>query len=402
MNGRQALLEYFVGDSSIFLFALRPDAILVREVKKDFPLKKWVNDLREGLYLPYVNDTAKIDKAAGAAQYARAAHALYVKLFEPVRDFLAGYRELVIVPDGELGYLPFDVLLTEAAQNPESHRTHRYLMQKHRISLAYSATLLRDMRDKQHTRAPAKSFLGVAPSFPGGVPDSAMLASRGLPVRLYQNRPGRLFQNQAEVAAIQAELGGTALTGPDATEAQFMQQAGDYRILHLSTHGEADDEAGDYSYLAFTEQDDSLENEFLFNRELYNLRLNADLVVLSACKTGVGELKRGEGVISLTRGFAYAGAKSIVTSLWAVEETPTKMLMEQFYGNLKAGMSKDSALLEAKRAMLQSNYPEPFYWAAFVPVGDMAPVPADAYFRWWWLLAGSSVVFLLVWWRRRK
>ncbi|MBK8557785.1 MAG: CHAT domain-containing protein [Lewinellaceae bacterium] len=113
-------------------------------------------------------------------------------------------------------------------------------------------------------------------------------------------------------------------------------------------------------------------------RDLYNLSLNADLVVLSACETGIGQLQRGEGIISLARAFSYAGARSILTSMWAVNDARTKDLMIAFYKNLKKEYSKDDALRRAKNDMLSSaktqEQAHPFYWGGFIGIGDMRPV----------------------------
>ena len=155
----------------------------------------------------------------------------------------------------------------------------------------------------------------------------------------------------------------------------FFYDAGKYRILHLSTHGKADSRVGDFSYLAFYPQPDSLDNELLFVRDIYNLDLNADLVMLSACETAIGELKRGEGIISLARAFAYAGAKSIFTTLWRVNDQSTYELTVSFYRYLKAGLSKDAALRQAKLDYLDSHSDieaYPFFWAALIGVGDMS------------------------------
>jgi CHAT domain-containing protein len=116
---------------------------------------------------------------------------------------------------------------------------------------------------------------------------------------------------------------------------------------------------------------------FWLLRNIYNLTLNADLVVLSACETGIGELKRGEGIVSLARAFAYAGAKSIITTLWSVNDKSTMHIMEEFYRQLHKGQPKDYALWKAKMEYLQkakSETAHPFFWSAFVPVGDMRAV----------------------------
>ncbi len=138
---------------------------------------------------------------------------------------------------------------------------------------------------------------------------------------------------------------------------------------------------GDYSYLAFAEVKDSIENELLYVRDLYNLQLNADLVVLSACETAQGELQRGEGIISLARAFAYAGAKSIVTTLWVVDDAASKDLMKEFYLQLRKGKAKkntkDAALQAAKLKLVDGKdavRKHPFFWAGFIAVGDMSAI----------------------------
>ena len=114
--------------------------------------------------------------------------------------------------------------------------------------------------------------------------------------------------------------------------------------------------------------------QFLYNRDLYNLTLNAEMVVLSACETGIGELQKGEGIISLARGFSYAGAKSIITTLWSINDEKSKELMLSFYSNLKEGQTKDAALRQAKLDFIHkySHRAHPFFWAAFIPIGDMS------------------------------
>jgi CHAT domain-containing protein len=171
-------------------------------------------------------------------------------------------------------------------------------------------------------------------------------------------------------------MNGDIVAGRAATEEKFCSVADRYRIIHLSTHGKADNRVGDYAFIAFAEVPDSLENELLFVRELYNLSLNADLVVLSACETGTGKLQRGEGIISVARAFAYAGAKSIVTSLWEVNDQSTAELTRYFYRELRMGADKDEALRKARLRYIREasvRQAHPFFWAAFQCVGDTRP-----------------------------
>lgn len=405
LNKNQALLEYFVGDSLIFTFLITKDNFEIGQLPKTFPLKQQVQNLRESIYKPYhTEDLTDAQRDSLDQRYRESAYLLYEKLIQPVEDMIPEDSELIIVPDGVLGYIPFDALLTEPVEAGTKVRDYPYMLKKYQTSIAYSATLLKEMQDKQHKRPAARSFLGVAPHF-DGVNDSARLASRFIDYANERNRLYALEENIPEVTALQSLIGGDLLTDTFATKSAFLERASDYRILHLSTHGKANDEAGDYSFLAFYRTPtDSTADDWLYNRELYNMQLNADMVVLSACETGIGELQRGEGIISLARGFSYAGAKSIITSLWTVNDKEAPVLMESFYKYLKEGYSKDGALRQAKLDYLESSpRPAPYYWASFIPIGDMQPLELQGGTPWWvWglIIVGLFAVFL--YWRSRK
>lgn len=412
-NDNQALVEYFVGDSSIFTFTILPDTFYIQDIKIDFPLEKLVRDMRCGIFSGFVQDSTlcgNLDTASAQDLYMVAAHQLYQKIFAPVDALIPDHAQITIIPDGVLGYLAFDALLTKMPREGQNAATYSYLLRDHTLSYAYSATLQKEMEYKQHKNKPKKNLLAMAPSFSlktDVTTDTSFSPIRFLDMTKQRNSLSPLHFNIPEAEALVNLVGGKVLTGPKATEAAFIQEASKYRLLHLSTHGKANDELGDYSFLAFHNLEDSLENEWLYNRELYNLNLNADMVVLSACETGIGELQRGEGIISLARGFSYAGAKSIVTSLWSVNDQSTKVLMESFYQNLKEGMPKDRALRRAKLDYL-NNYPnlgqEPFFWAAFIPIGDMSPLELDNENTSWLLFVAFGLLafgfFALRWFKR--
>ncbi|MFK7932416.1 MAG: tetratricopeptide repeat protein [Saprospiraceae bacterium] len=364
LHPEKTLLEYFVGDSTVTAFVINQDAIHAHQIKKDFPLNDWVSKLRQANH----SDSYR----TAMADLCSAGHQLYEKLVAPIATHLK--KEVVIIPDGVLGYVPFEALLTRPVTKPARLKNYAYWIKDKQISYCYSATLLREVVEKQHVLTEERdNFLAFAPFYEEG--EIYASNSRGLSTRVYEDlKP--LPHSGAEVHGIQQLMGGRVLQQAAATEESFIKNASRYRILHLSTHGKANDKAGDYSFLAFTEQKDSIENELLYVRDLYNLQLNADMVVLSACETGIGELQRGEGIISLARGFTYAGAKSIITSLWSVEDESTKDLMLLFYQNLKKGMTKDAALRKAKLAFINDknrNHAQvhPFYWSGFVGIGDM-------------------------------
>jgi CHAT domain-containing protein len=145
----------------------------------------------------------------------------------------------------------------------------------------------------------------------------------------------------------------------------------DYRYVHFATHGLVNEPKPKLSGLMLAPVDSPQEDDILYLGEIYNLSLNADLVVLSACETGVGKLVKGEGLIGLTRGFLYAGAANLLVSLWQVNDASTANLMIDFYQNLLAGKSKAAALREAKLRLLeqQTKYAKPYHWAPFVLIG---------------------------------
>lgn len=374
LNAGQCLLEYFNGDSSVYILVVRPDTFLIAEVKKDFPLEDLVRQLRMGLCSYYERGAVgAVYYDSTALEYAHAAFQIYHRLVAPIADLLA--EKVILVPDGVLGYIPFDVLLTKMPAFPTRFYSHAYFGREHQISYAYSATLLRDMREKQHKVYPKESLLAMAPFFQGDgqalreqIDTSFSFAvGRGdtlLPLR-YSGR---------EALTAEKIFHGKALLGVDANIHAFQNLAGQYKILHLSTHGKANDRNGEYGYLGFALPDGTIDR--LYAKDIYNFSLNADLVVLSACETGIGQLHRGEGIISMARAFAYAGAKSMVTSLWQVDDERTSLLMQYFYNNLQKGMPKDEALWQAKRDFLKENKSNahPFFWAGFIPIGDMEMV----------------------------
>ena len=375
----RSLLEFLVGDSAVYTFLVRTDTFLVHETRLDFPLENWVRDMtREGIHGYYPLALADPLRTAGrnrecTANYTRSAWQLYEKLLAPLEGWLT--PELVVIPDGVLGYLPFEALLTaplpKEAEGRFSH--YEYLLKKHQVSYCYSATLLRDMRDRQHREQPERALLAMAPFFQGDVQE---LRARidSLDLLALRDSLGPLPASGEEVAVVAKLLKGDAWYGAAASVETFRREAGRSRILHLSTHGKADDRAGDYAYLAFGVPGDSTAFDKLYARDLYSLSLNADMVVLSACETGIGRLRRGEGVVSMARAFAYAGARSIFTTLWQVSDSRTAGLLRLFYKNLARGMARDAALRQAKLDYLKNNRGEashPFFWAGMIGIGDM-------------------------------
>ncbi|MEM9991712.1 MAG: CHAT domain-containing protein, partial [Bacteroidota bacterium] len=305
------------------------------------------------------------------------------KLLLPIAQIHALPPQLLVVPDGVLGYLPFDALLTEQvrAQNYGQYYHYPYLLRQHQLSYTYSATLLQRMNTM--VIAPEhQSVLAFAPSFGHGF---ATASERG---SIFDERMGLspLLHNQRETAAIHQLLGGKNIYGTTATKQRFLDLARQYSYLHLSSHARMNDEQSDYSYIAFTQHSNTTldKAQLLFVRELYNTPLQAEMVVLSACETALGKLHKGEGIMSLARAFSYAGTRSVITTLWRVNDQATADLMISFYAHLQAGKSKDEALWLAKKALLTEGVqPHPYYWAGFVPIGNMQALDSNSTLNYW-------------------
>ncbi len=193
-----------------------------------------------------------------------------------------------------------------------------------------------------------------------------------------------------EVNGVHRIFGGKTLMRKQATEKRFKEIAGQYDILHLATHGIINNEYTMFSKLVFAPGKDSANDGFLNTYEIYNMQINAPLVVLSACNTGYGKLHKGEGIISLSRGFFTAGAKSIVMTLWSIGDKTSSKLMHNFYTNLAANQNIGDAMQNAKLEYLDQTdemKAHPYFWAGYIVLGNTGAtfepdVPKTKYYFW--------------------
>lgn len=389
----QALVQYFLGEEHIFLFIINQEEVALVKRPVEEGLARAVGAFRESIY-----GWSRSQEDSLSRQYADYGYQLYQSLVQPIAHLLP--EHLIIIPDGILEYIPFEALLREAADPAERpFASFPYLIRDYQVSYAHSARLLQEMTSASY-HAPRRWILAFAPYFQDPPDMDNSLAAR-------RRNLGRLTGNVREVQAIKSLLRTRIYKGNDATRERFLADAPHYSYLHLATHAKANDEEGEYSYLAFAEVPDTVQNELLYAKDLYSMRLQADMVVLSACESGIGELRRGEGVISLARGFSYAGAKSLATTLWRVSDRESATLMELFYQGLSEGMPKDGALRAAKLQYISQAdgmKAHPFFWAAFILSGDMAPIEVSArtFPAWGYALLIGLFVFLALRFAKRK
>ena len=349
----EVALSYSLGDSSSTLWAVSASGVSVHLLPTRSELSTPVELLRFGL-----QDPTRLDAAA----YSDAAHALYATLVEPAADMLAGADKVVILPDDILHYVPFEALVSEGGSD---WTTMEYFGRTADVSYAPSATVLSQLRSRERLVA-SRDFLAV------GNPDFTETNTLS---NLRGNALAPLPFTAEEVSSIATLFDPNEvdiLTGPSATESRIREtvMGNDYRFVHFATHGLINDDRPDYSALALSVGDTPGEG-LLQAGEIFNLPFHAELVVLSACETGLGQLIQGEGMVGLTRAFMYAGASSLVVSLWSVSDSSTSDLMSRFYRHMvRDGMSKGAALRQAKTELMgEAATAHPFHWAPFVLTG---------------------------------
>lgn len=381
----QVLIAYFVADSSLFAFVISKQSFQGVRIPKDFALTQEVLTLRSSIQNYALVSGATADSLV--QQYVRAATHLYEKIVAPAEQAgAAEHKRWIIVPDGELAFLPFEALLRKQPEVLHHFKTHAYLLRDYRVSYAYSATQLIELLKNPHERQ-AKTMAAFAPDFENN--------SFGF---------STLKHNRREAETIAELFDGDVLEGKAASAYAFRQFAPQYRILLLATHGRASNDPEKPSFLAFNPAKDSAFQ--LYVNDLYQMRLPAELVVLSACETNLGQYKAGEGVVSLAKGFFRAGTRSLVATLWSVDDAKNADLMTLFFQGISAEMPKDAALQDAKLSFLTSHPHDeahPFYWAAAVATGDMRPMEIASPWRQYALYI--LVVLLLgglAWWFRMR
>lgn len=326
-----ALIEYFVTQDALFCWVLLPGKIVGNKI-----------DVREEQILKSVSQFRKTIQAYLSAD--RESRELYQWLVAPVEKEILGLRHLVIVPHGALHYLPFAAL-----QDQEG----TYLVERFSVSLVPSATVLGYCMEKGDKIKKDKDEKNV---FALANPD---LGSPFYDLPFAEKEVQSLSRTYENV---------TAFVGREATEKRVRQQIGNFSMIHFACHGTYESGTPLFSALLLSpagEDDGRLEAH-----EIFGLKLDGNLVTLSACETGLGQITRGDEIIGLARSFIFAGAPSIITSLWKVDDLATAVMVKRFYRYLNAGFSRSEALRKAQLLVKEAVNDHPAAWAAFGLTGD--------------------------------
>jgi CHAT domain-containing protein len=411
------LLEYSLGSDSSYLFAVTGSSVSVFKLSPRSNLEKLATDFRAQLIPPKlqrrivgIDVVADQQRGLGLAQgpsenltaFVAAANALYKAAVEPATSVI-GDKRLLVIADGALNYIPFEALVktTDGAD----YSSLSYLIKTNEIVYAPSGSVVAAIRQQRgssptvSSRA-AKNILLIAdPIFNSNDPrlkgNSAAQASgeaRGLGLGL-ESAINDVTDSSAPAVGLQLarltgtrteaeEIAKTARTGGGQADLWMDLNASEdnvhnrdmnnYRVIHIATHGLLDAQRPQFTGVVLSLVGNKSNDGFLRTDEIFNLRMNPALVMLSACETGLGKEKRGEGVIGLTRAFMYAGAPTVGVTLWSVADKSTADLMTDFYKRfLGSGTAAPAAMRNAQLSMISAKkYSAPFYWAPFVLVGE--------------------------------
>ena len=399
------LLEFLLGEKRSLVWVVSKQKLSAGVL----PPRKEIEEEVEAYRKTLTERTSTLTLQASLDEIARRGRHLYNSLLQPVESAIPPGSTLLIVPDGNLGYLPFESLVVGSRHAPSGEIQAVYLLDKFAIAYSPSSSALAAVQQantgtEAHTktllafgdpvvqteitlgkRSPANDATRSAAK-PQANPEQASAATTA-PAPAADNTSEeyaergfslvRLPFTREEVLGISNLYPSSqrqVYLGEDAREETVKSEQLDaYRYIHFASHGFIDESHPGRSGILFSRSPNSSEDGVLQMGEIMRLKLNADLVTLSACSTGLGKLVSGEGVLGLTRAFFYAGARNVTVSLWNVNDSATATLMKSFYENLNHGLPKSAALRHAKLNLFRGENPlwrHPYFWAAFVLVGE--------------------------------
>lgn len=410
LDKKTVIISYLLSDSSIVIYCISNNKFIMEQVLKNDNFVDKVNNFRENisnaelLQDAFINNDNRI-----VIEYIKDANELYNQLFpRKITKLLKGglfskKKNLIIVPDGQLSTIPFEALLTQEYdadwtnwENTTYFSEMPYLIKDYNISYSYSANLFYETYPKTKDKPEFQNisdWLALAPVFDNDSISGTNLRTRKLIEKNSINQSGEMntrawLRDGAYISPLPGSEEETKeifnifennnkkaiLKTHQFANEEYVKSGAlkNFRFLHIATHGMVNEDKPELSCILLAQDTTSNEDNILFSGEIYNLELNADLTVLSACETGLGKIAEGEGVIGLTRALLYAGSKNIIVSLWQVSDESTNQLMVDFYKNIfedeKKGFSEHLSKSKLK-LIKEGKYAHPFFWSPFILIG---------------------------------
>ena len=379
---KKLIIQYIELENDILMIYLKGRKEGLFKIDKDQVFKDNLNK--------FINDS----KNPKSKNFQASAYYLFEKLIEPVLK-IEPSENIIIIPDGVLNHINFEILIDSPIEQSTAYGKFNYLVKKHTITYQYASSLINF--DRVLLKKKGIDFLGFAPYQEVDKPYFIAQTERGSNIDLASFTA--LPYSQKEVTELSNKFSGKGYYGNEAKESYLKNEGQNSKILHFATHSHIDQNNPLFSCLLLSADDN--EDGILYTHELYEMNLNADLVTLSACNSGYGELQQGEGVISLARGFMYANVPNVLMSLWAVSDQSTSKLMSLFYDKVYEGESYSEAIRNAKLDYLlqaDENTAHPYYWAGFVYLGDVESDEPN--YLYYFLFGIASLIALYFLYRR--
>lgn len=381
LSTNELLIEFQEANQKIHLFALTKDTLIVSSIDKG-KLSEPVTILQKAI--SKAPNLQLLDQSI--VEFIPSARSVYDILFEAILSSVSGISEIILVPDGNLDYIPFELCLSpQINQQQLDFRSLPYLFRKYAISYHYSASVIAQTRTIQQLKSKRDySMLAMAPA-----------------------SGERLQGTLEELDYLASRFQGSFLSGASASKDAFLAQAKEHAFIHLATHGKVDLQNPMHSGLLFRSPESADDAQYLQAYEVYGMNLDAQLIVLSACETGFGKEARGEGVMSLGRSFLYAGSSGVIQSLWRINDATSSKVIAEFYHQADQPQSLAQSLRLARLNYLDradALTAHPYYWAGFIAMGESVPIPTISASSNWPLPAIilASALFLLFVWRLLK
>lgn len=366
---KTALISYFTGIENTYIFIVKADSYEIKKMESIEVFEEIILDFEE----------AMLD-ISEKATFIENAHQLYQLLIQPIVAHLDKVEELVIIPDGLMTKIPFEALLSRKVDVNIPYNNFPYLINQFEISYHYSVTLWYRNIEKENKVQKQKSFVGYAPVY------SHLKNVNQTPLETFGKRRSvkvrgkdcwELEHSKVEIENVVKMFKDEDLEAQEylfeaASEENFRKKSSKHSIIHIAGHGFVNEEKPALSGILFSPNTESEVNkDGMFSiGDAYNLKINADLVVLSCCETGIGEFVKGEGMIAMNRGFLYAGAKNVVYTLFKVIDESSCELVTHFYQAILEGKTYAEALRLTKIKMIQNPKHSPVNWAGYVLIGS--------------------------------
>lgn len=373
LSTNQAIIEYSLTDTVLYSFLITKKDLKLHSHKIDSSFYKNITS-----YKNFIID-AKFDGQIKNTfdLFFESSSYLYKVLIHPF-DSIIQNRSLIIVPDKNLSFIPFESLIIN---NPKLDSEPKYLFFRNPISYSYSSYSI------------LFNFQNDNSNFAGFFPKYEYKESKNYPAL------APLFNSSNESITLFHEFECDTFTENNAAEKMFKKHGNKYGILHLSMHSIIDLKKPEFSKLCFTNNNDSIYDGLININELSSINLNANHVVLSGCNTGNGKLENGEGVMSFSRAFLENGTSSILMSLWKADEISSYEITKKYYNYLSQGLNKDYALQKAKIDFYKTSnmyYRHPFFWSGLSIIGDCSPINIKTKSNYYFYYIIATALFLLI------